>query len=102
MGLEADGSEGQSKLFKETNKVYQVSEGTIEFAVNRVDSETGEFSGVFVSEQVRPVLGGVPSGVKNLHSSAILKRGKSVPVGYACKHSELIWLIMVPLSQALT
>ncbi len=45
MGLETDGLEGLSKLFKETNKVtvkvYQVSEGAIEFAVNRVDSETG-------------------------------------------------------------
>ncbi len=58
VGLEADGSEGQLKLFKETNKVYQVTDGTIEFAVNRVDGETGEFSGVFVSEQVRPAQGG--------------------------------------------
>ena len=30
----------------------QVTEGSIEFAVNKVDSATGEFSGVFVSEQV--------------------------------------------------
>ena len=30
----------------------QVTEGSIEFAVNKVDGETGEFSGVFVSEQL--------------------------------------------------
>jgi len=52
VGLEADGGEGQAELFKETNKVYQVTEGSIEFAVNKVDSATGEFSGVFVSEQL--------------------------------------------------
>jgi len=52
VGLEADGSEGQEDLFKETNKVYQVTEGSIEFAVNKVDGATGEFSGVFVSEQL--------------------------------------------------
>ena len=64
VALEADAAEGQSRLFKETNKVYQVSEGSIEFAVNRVDGETGEFSGVFVSEQVRPPRrAGVPVSV---------------------------------------
>ena len=34
----------------------QVTEGSIEFAVNKVDGETGEFSGVFVSEQVRDAI----------------------------------------------
>ena len=29
-----------------------MTEGSIEFAVNKVDGETGEFSGVFVSEQL--------------------------------------------------
>ncbi len=51
-GLEADGSEGQSELFAETNKVFQVTDGSIEMAINRVDATTGEFSGVFVSEQL--------------------------------------------------
>jgi len=51
-GMEADGNEGQAELFKETNKVFQVTDGSIEFAVNKVDSDTGEFSGVFVSEQL--------------------------------------------------
>jgi len=51
-GMEADGVEGQEELFKETNKVFQVTDGTIEFAVNKVDAATGEFSGVFVSEQL--------------------------------------------------
>ena len=30
----------------------QVTDGSIEFAVNKVDGATGEFSGVFVSEQL--------------------------------------------------
>ena len=51
-GMQADGGEGQDELFKETNKVFQVSDGSIEMAVNRADASTGEFSGVFVSEQL--------------------------------------------------
>jgi hypothetical protein len=38
---------------KLTSRGVQVTDGSIEFAVNKVDGETGEFSGVFVSEQVR-------------------------------------------------
>jgi photosystem II oxygen-evolving enhancer protein 1 len=51
-GMEADGAEGQGELYGETNKVFQVTDGSIEFAVNKVDAATGEFSGVFVSEQL--------------------------------------------------
>lgn len=51
-GLEADGAEGQDELFKETNKVFQVTDGSIEMAVQRVDKDTGELAGVFVSEQL--------------------------------------------------
>uniref|UniRef100_A0AAU8MMD0 Chloroplast PsbO n=2 Tax=Chroomonas placoidea TaxID=173977 RepID=A0AAU8MMD0_9CRYP len=51
-GLEADGGEGQDELFAETNKVFQVTDGSIEMAFNRVDGTNGEFSGVFVSEQL--------------------------------------------------
>ena len=50
--FEADGNEGQAELFKENNKVFQVTDGSMEFAVNKVDGQTGEFSGVFVSEQL--------------------------------------------------
>jgi len=50
--LEADGAEGQEDLRKETNKVFQVTDGSIEFAINKVDGSNGEFSGVFVSEQL--------------------------------------------------
>jgi len=49
---EADGAEGQDELFAETNKVFQVTDGSIEMAFNRVDATNGEFSGVFVSEQL--------------------------------------------------
>ena len=68
-GLEADAAEGQSELFKETNKVYQVTDGSIEFAVNKVDGETGEFSGVFVSEQLSDTDMGskAPKKVRTLH-----------------------------------
>jgi photosystem II oxygen-evolving enhancer protein 1 len=51
-GMEADGAEGQSELAGETNKVFQVTDGSLEFAVNKVDSASGEWSGVFVSEQL--------------------------------------------------
>jgi len=51
-GMEADGGEGQDELFAETNKVFQVTDGSIEMAVDKADPESGEFSGVFVSEQL--------------------------------------------------
>jgi len=51
-GMQADGAEGQDELFGETNKVFQVTDGSIEMAFNRVDQTAGEFSGVFVSEQL--------------------------------------------------
>mmetsp|Transcript_22137 Transcript_22137/g.89660 ORF Transcript_22137/g.89660 Transcript_22137/m.89660 type:complete len:265 (-) Transcript_22137:199-993(-) len=49
---EADGAEGQDELFKETNKVFDVTDGSIEMAVNKIDPETKEIAGVFVSEQL--------------------------------------------------
>eukprot|EP00181_Compsopogon_caeruleus_P003890 CAMPEP_0184678298 /NCGR_PEP_ID=MMETSP0312-20130426/1031_1 /TAXON_ID=31354 /ORGANISM="Compsopogon coeruleus, Strain SAG 36.94" /LENGTH=326 /DNA_ID=CAMNT_0027126939 /DNA_START=203 /DNA_END=1183 /DNA_ORIENTATION=- len=48
---EADGGEGQDDIFKETNKVFQVTDGSIEMAVNKIDAPNGEIAGVFVSEQ---------------------------------------------------
>lgn len=50
--MEADGGEGQDDLFKETNKVFQVTNGAIEMAVQKVDPGAGEIAGVFVSEQL--------------------------------------------------
>lgn len=50
-GMEADGEEGQGELQKETNKVFEVMSGALEMAVQRIDPETGEIAGVFVSEQ---------------------------------------------------
>lgn len=49
--MQADGADGQDELFKESNKVFQVTDGSIEMAVQRVDKDTGELAGVFVSEQ---------------------------------------------------
>lgn len=49
-GLQS-GTEGDAELFKENNKVFDVTEGQIEFEVNRVDPENGEIGGVFVSKQ---------------------------------------------------
>ena len=51
-GMEADGGEGQQELFKETNKVFQVTDGAIEMAVQKIDPAAGEIAGVFVSEQL--------------------------------------------------
>lgn len=50
--MNADGAEGQDELYKETNKVFQVTDGAIEMAVQRVDADSGELAGVFVSEQL--------------------------------------------------
>lgn len=51
-GLEADGAEGQDELFKETNKVFQVTDGAIEMAIQKIDPASNEIGGVFVSEQL--------------------------------------------------
>jgi len=45
------GLEGDSELFNENNKKFDVLTGDIEFAVNKVNAEEGEFGGVFVSTQ---------------------------------------------------
>mmetsp|Transcript_4283 Transcript_4283/g.6057 ORF Transcript_4283/g.6057 Transcript_4283/m.6057 type:complete len:306 (-) Transcript_4283:408-1325(-) len=45
------GVEGQAELDKETNKVFDVLDGTVEFAVSAVNKEEGEIGGVFVSSQ---------------------------------------------------
>lgn len=50
--MEADGAEGQDEIFKETNKVFQVTDGAIEMAVQKIDPSNGELAGVFVSEQL--------------------------------------------------
>lgn len=51
-GLEADGAEGQDELFKETNKVFEVTDGAIEMAIQKIDPASNEIGGVFVSEQL--------------------------------------------------
>lgn len=38
-------------MFEENNKKFDVLSGDIEFAVNNVNVEEGEFAGVFVSKQ---------------------------------------------------
>lgn len=50
--MEADGGDGQDDLFKETNKVFQVTDGAIEMAVQKIDPASNEIGGVFVSEQL--------------------------------------------------
>jgi len=45
------GVEGQAELESEINKVFDVFDGTIEFAVSSVNAAEGEIGGVFVSSQ---------------------------------------------------
>lgn len=45
------GVEGDTDLFKENNKKFDVLQGDIEMAVSKVNVEEGEFGGVFVSNQ---------------------------------------------------
>jgi photosystem II oxygen-evolving enhancer protein 1 len=47
----ADGKNGQDKLFRETNKVFDIGRGAIEMEVNKVNADLGEIGGVFVSKQ---------------------------------------------------
>jgi len=46
--MQAGGDEG---MFKENNKKFEVLDGSIEFKVTSVNSELGEFGGVFVQKQ---------------------------------------------------
>lgn len=43
-GLQS-GVEGDKEMFKENNKVFDVTDGNIEFEVNQVDKEAGEIGG---------------------------------------------------------
>ena len=45
------GTTGQDELFNENNKVFDVFDGSIEFAVSQVNADEGEIGGVFVSSQ---------------------------------------------------
>jgi len=45
------GVNGQEELFNENNKVFDIFDGTIEFAVSQVNADEGEIGGVFVSSQ---------------------------------------------------
>jgi photosystem II oxygen-evolving enhancer protein 1 len=50
-GLQS-GEEGDDELFKENNKVFDVTTGRIEMEVNKVNSEESEIGGVFVATQL--------------------------------------------------
>jgi photosystem II oxygen-evolving enhancer protein 1 len=50
-GLQS-GEEGDDELFKENNKVFDVTTGRIELEVNKVNTEESEIGGVFVSTQL--------------------------------------------------
>jgi len=50
-GLQS-GTEGDDELFKENNKVFDVTQGRIELEVNKVNAEESEIGGVFVATQL--------------------------------------------------
>jgi len=50
-GLQS-GTEGDDDLFKENNKVFDVTQGRIEMEVNKVNAEESEIGGVFVATQL--------------------------------------------------
>lgn len=50
-GLQS-GTEGDDELFKENNKVFDVTQGRIEMEVNKVNAEESEIGGVFVATQL--------------------------------------------------
>jgi len=50
-GLQS-GEEGDDAMFKENNKTFDVTDGKIEFEVNRVNADESEIGGVFVATQL--------------------------------------------------
>jgi photosystem II oxygen-evolving enhancer protein 1 len=50
-GLQS-GTEGDDELFKENNKVFDVTQGRIEMEVNKVNTDESEIGGVFVATQL--------------------------------------------------
>jgi len=50
-GLQS-GEEGDDELFKENNKVFDVTQGRIEMEVNKVNEQDQEIGGVFVATQL--------------------------------------------------
>eukprot|EP00568_Trieres_chinensis_P010127 CAMPEP_0183290622 /NCGR_PEP_ID=MMETSP0160_2-20130417/239_1 /TAXON_ID=2839 ORGANISM="Odontella Sinensis, Strain Grunow 1884" /NCGR_SAMPLE_ID=MMETSP0160_2 /ASSEMBLY_ACC=CAM_ASM_000250 /LENGTH=305 /DNA_ID=CAMNT_0025451259 /DNA_START=62 /DNA_END=979 /DNA_ORIENTATION=- len=50
-GLQS-GEEGDDELFKENNKVFDVTQGRIEMEVNKVNAEESEIGGVYVATQL--------------------------------------------------
>jgi|UniRef100_A0A6U4A1N0 photosystem II oxygen-evolving enhancer protein 1 len=50
-GLQS-GEEGDDELFKENNKVFEVTQGRIEMEVNKVNADESEIGGVFVATQL--------------------------------------------------
>jgi len=50
-GLQS-GTEGDNELFKENNKVFDVTQGRIEMQVNKVNADESEIGGVFVATQL--------------------------------------------------
>merc|ERR1712160_50827 len=50
-GLQS-GEEGDDELFKENNKVFDVTKGKIEMEVNKVNAEESEIGGVYVATQL--------------------------------------------------
>ena len=50
-GLQS-GTEGDDELFKENNKVFDVTQGRIEMEVNKVNAGESEIGGVFVATQL--------------------------------------------------
>merc|ERR1719273_583089 len=51
LAVSQTGVDGQAELENEINKVFDVFDGTIEFAVSNVNAADGEIGGVFVSSQ---------------------------------------------------
>jgi len=50
-GLQS-GEEGDDAMFKENNKVFDVTQGRVEMEVNKVNAEESEIGGVFVATQL--------------------------------------------------
>jgi len=46
-----NGEDGDEELYKENNKTFDVTDGKIEFQIQKVNKEEGEIGGVFVSRQ---------------------------------------------------
>ena len=84
-GLQS-GVEGDKEMFKENNKVFDVTDGNIEFEVNQVDKEAGEIGG-----EMRGVGGWGTDGCLGRRVGSVVVVAKVFFLVFFCLFFEFFW-----------